>query len=416
LSRFLFVNCSLVLAAIGLPLASQGQTLNQQAQSQANSFWNQRLTRCGDTAYVAFKNGEVDAFKNAQTVVQAQPLNEADRLNGWEWKGVTGFTATATRMWVAHETLGVYGPLGWQPWVPGTGPAGMFGIYTASVEKLHGAWRVVPNPVFPLSEMKAFNCSQIPPEQFDPNSALVQQELKAGACRKFMSAATGGNPIANYDQVNSLQTWINTGIDVKICRDEAGNTVLMKLAFQLYPPEEAIRHLLSLGVDANARNNAGLSAKDIAQQNYNNQLPGGSMAGYDSASFASIGRVINLLQSVLAPQPDQVKKGKKKGDAGLSGSIPGAKEIRGSIDSGRIDDIQKLLRSGVSPNLAIDDYYTLLGAAAYDGQVEIVKLLLNSGADPNLTPKGGASYSPLGLALLQNKGDVADLLRAAGAK
>ena len=86
----------------------------------------------------------------------------------------------------------------------------------------------------------------------------------------------------------------------------------MKLAFQLYPPEDAIRHLLSLGVDVNARNNAGLIAKDLAQQNYNKQLPGGSMAGYDGASFASIGRVIKLLQNSMSSSPAPVGGNQQK--------------------------------------------------------------------------------------------------------
>jgi hypothetical protein len=316
----------------GLPLALPGQTLSQQAQSQANSFWNQRLTRCGDTAYVAFKSGEVDAFKSAQIVVQAQPLNEADRLNGWEWKGVTGFTATATRIWVAHETLGVYGPLGWQPWVPGTGPAGMFGIYTATVEKLHGAWRVVPNPVFPLSEMKAFDCSQMPPERFDPNSALVQNEYREAACRRFMSAGTPINGSGNSsDQLASLRYWMTTikdrsgqdvpgpGVEPKTCRDDNGDTVLMKLAYHQYPPLDAIQYLLGAGVDVNARNFAGETAMSLAEK---------PLAAIRQGGFGSIGdasatsKVISLLQNAMSPSPTQtaivtptVKKLKKKTDA-----------------------------------------------------------------------------------------------------
>ena len=296
----------------GLPLALPGQTLSQQAQIQANSFWS-RLTRCGDTAYVAFKTGEVDAFKNAQIVVQSQPLNEADRLNGWEWKGVTGFTATATRMWVPRETLGVYGPLGWQPWVPGTGPAGMFGIYTASVEKLHGTWRVVPNPAGPWSEMKAFDCSQIPPERFEPNSALVQQAMKARACEKFMAEATGTNPLNTYDHM-ALQRWMNTdpdrqgqpgsGLDPKACRDEKGNTVLM-IAARYGGPVDVIQALLGMGVDINARNYAGETALSLAQE-------AARRAVFNHFNPDEPNRVISLLQNGMTP-PTPQKSPKKKG-------------------------------------------------------------------------------------------------------
>lgn len=56
-----------------LPLALLGQTLDQQAQTQSNNFWNQRMTRCGDSTYIAYKNGEVQAFKNGQIRVQSAP-------------------------------------------------------------------------------------------------------------------------------------------------------------------------------------------------------------------------------------------------------------------------------------------------------------------------------------------------------
>lgn len=110
-----------------------------------------------------------------------------------------------------------------------------------------------------------------------------------------------------------------------------------------------------------------------------------------------------------------------RGAADNGPAKPGAadgspKAIHDAMMYGRIGDIQQLLRSGVGPNYAIDEYYTLLGAAAYNGQLEIVKMLLQAGADPNLTPKGGASYAPLRLALLQNHPDVAAVLRAAGAR
>ena len=107
----------------------------------------------------------------------------------------------------------------------------------------------------------------------------------------------------------------------------------------------------------------------------------------------------------------------KQGKPIVYGTVPASpKEINDSMMYGRTAEIQKMLRSGLGPNFVIDDYHTLLGVAAYWGQMEIVRLLLSSGADPNLTPKGGPSYSPLRLALLQNHPDVAEVLRAAGAK
>jgi hypothetical protein len=249
----------------------------------------------------------------------------------------------------------------------------MFGIYTASVEKLHGTWRVVPNPVFPLGEMRAFDCSQIPPEQFDPNSALVQHEFREAACRRFMSAGSSG--IAGWDQVASLRFWMTTirdrsgqdvpgpGVDPKTCRDDKGNTVLMILAGSLAPPVEAVQALLGMGLDLNARNNAGETALVLARKAAANLTANGLNPGEPN-------RVISLLMNIMDPQP--VHKTLKKKSA-----APGA--VQGSGP-------ESTLWTGIKNGLTAENGYQYFGSALKDAAIPTLKGTV-VGSRPACNPK-----------------------------
>lgn len=268
----------------GLPFVLLGQSLDQQAQGQSNNFWNQRITRCGDTVYIAFKAGDISAFRNGQIRIQAHPLSETDRLNGWEWRGNTALTATATRSWVL--SMG-----GWQEWTAGAG----LGTLNASLEKRQGVWRIVPDSYGPFSMIKPFNCSQVPPERFDPSSASVQDAQKEAACKQFMSAGTGGNPDLPWDD-QRIQGWIQ-GLDLKTCRDANGQTPLMKAAGHMYPKADAVRYLLSMGVDVNARDKAGETALSLTQK----RLYGGSGSyGNSAEQQRNAEEVIGILRSAMS--------------------------------------------------------------------------------------------------------------------
>lgn len=124
-----------------------------------------------------------------------------------------------------------------------------------------------------------------------------QAAVKQADCDRFMAT---GSPIASWDQVASLQVWMNRGVDVRTCRDTDGNTVLMKLAWHQYPSLDAIQHLLTLGVDVNARNNAGETALGLAQKRLALEREGGFYSSGDSEGTA---KVISLLQNAISHQP-----------------------------------------------------------------------------------------------------------------
>ncbi len=275
----------------GLPLVSRGQSLDQQAQNQSNVFWNQRIARCGDTTYVGYKDGNVEAFKNGQIRIQPQSLSPTDQLNGWEWRGTTALTATATRLWSVSGG-------GWQDWTPGAG----MGTLRAAMEKRRGVWSIAPDPYGPFSDIKPFSCSQVPPERFDSGTTYVQDAQKNLACKRFMAV---NNPWGDYQ--NAFR-----GIDVKTCRDDNGRTPLMRSAGDWYPHVEEVRYLLSIGADVNARDNAGETALSLAQK----RLYGGSGSyGNDPHQQELAEQVVSLLRNAMSPQPTQGKTAKKKSAA-----------------------------------------------------------------------------------------------------
>ncbi len=76
--------------------------------------------------------------------------------------------------------------------------------------------------------------------------------------------------------------------------------------------------------------------------------------------------------------------------------------------------VRILLAAGADPNVRDSADYTPLHKAAAHGNVEIVRMLLEHRADPGATRKGGGTA--LQDAREKGHGDVADLLRASGAR
>jgi hypothetical protein len=100
--------------------AAPGST---EAERFAKKYWDERLTKCGDT-YLAhnlspnFTTPEFAIIEYTRVSVWVNPveLSEADKLNGFEWSGGTGFWYTSMRFkpngkakmsdWIDGATLG----------------------------------------------------------------------------------------------------------------------------------------------------------------------------------------------------------------------------------------------------------------------------------------------------------------------
>ncbi|MFZ0964380.1 MAG: hypothetical protein WAO35_26235 [Terriglobia bacterium] len=124
-----------VMLILGAALVSSGCSgvFENEAEQFAKKYWNDRLTDCG-ASYVEHNIAGrpfVFEYKGVSVWVKADELTEADRLNGFEWLGQTGFSASSARI----------------KW-----PNGGFGDWTSTAEdsvrmwKRKGQWEVERRP------------------------------------------------------------------------------------------------------------------------------------------------------------------------------------------------------------------------------------------------------------------------------
>lgn len=94
-----------------------------EAERFANKYWGERLTKCGDT-YLAHNVSPsftpefaITEYKDVSVWVNPNQLSEADKLNGFEWSGGTGFRYTSMRFRPNVKSR-------MSDWIPGASPPG----------------------------------------------------------------------------------------------------------------------------------------------------------------------------------------------------------------------------------------------------------------------------------------------------
>ncbi|MCA1617781.1 MAG: hypothetical protein LC795_00395 [Acidobacteria bacterium] len=150
----------LTLACSSLPGAG-GSSVDAEARREAEKFWATQITKCGDSYYrkevLIKKDGYVIYYqmKDPKVEVLPQPVSEADRLNGVEWKGSTAFIPTASRIWSTEKKA-------WSEW--GKGAWGVPEL-NYGMKKAKGAWSVNTKRDWTREETSKYepvDCSQIP--------------------------------------------------------------------------------------------------------------------------------------------------------------------------------------------------------------------------------------------------------------
>ena len=146
-----------ILLPLVLSVATHAQ-LDQQARQQANSFWNARITKCGEDFYTRDRN-YIHHFRNPRIEVRAGRVSSADRLNGIEYDGFTSFKTELSRTYSPKSTL--YQDAGWSKWSNGfTGSMGGGGL-AADVRKVNGSWNVTPHRSSQAVVLKPVDCSNL---------------------------------------------------------------------------------------------------------------------------------------------------------------------------------------------------------------------------------------------------------------
>jgi hypothetical protein len=157
--------CAAVLTYLSLACLSLtgagGSFGDADARQQAEKFWAAQITKCGDSYYrkeVLIKKDNYVIYyqmKDPKVEVLPQPVSEADRLNGIEWKGTTAFVPGASRIWNTEKK-------GWSDW-----GKGVWGVpdLNYGMGKVKGEWSVNTKRDWTREETSRYelvDCSQIP--------------------------------------------------------------------------------------------------------------------------------------------------------------------------------------------------------------------------------------------------------------
>jgi ankyrin repeat protein len=98
-----------------------------------------------------------------------------------------------------------------------------------------------------------------------------------------------------------------------------------------------------------------------------------------------------------------------------SGALTPGEDLHAAVRTGRLDDVKRLLRSGVDVDARDALGATPLLDAAWLGNSEIVRFLLQQRADPNLRHKQNG-WTPLHAAVLSGHSAIIPILLSAGAR
>jgi ankyrin repeat protein len=201
--------------------------------------------------------------------------------------------------------------------------------------------------------------------------------LKAGANPNLSAGPNSESSFCRAacdNRIDLVQLMLAHGGDVDLVM-ESGNTTLVQCMNKTVSPR-LVEILLKSGGDANAKNGEGATALFQAIQvnrvdlmtvlldnGANPNLPGPKHPLWPSTYKPK------ALQLMLSRGADCKK-------------TPGIMELASSLK--KLESIQILMQSGVSPNVRKDGIYTPLCSAIRDNSADIVTYLLEHGADPNL--------------------------------
>jgi hypothetical protein len=105
--------------------------LAEEAERVAQDYWKKRITQCGESFYTRFNvSGDIGEFKGGSFELRPYPLGEAERLNGYQYSGMTTFKFRVYRIFSGRTNK-------WGNWAYDNGfPFGK------RIVKYKGSWKV----------------------------------------------------------------------------------------------------------------------------------------------------------------------------------------------------------------------------------------------------------------------------------
>lgn len=245
-SNLCALTCSLLLVVACPPLCGQ-QASTAEAIAQIDQFWSKKLTPCGDSLAIRYVAGDWKLLKGGKWTAEQQTLNQADILNGIQWRGITRLTAGQSRVWLPSG--------GWQRWEQGTS----FGEYSVRVMKSNGRWTLLPDSYSAINQMIAPRCSDIPKEPTAENIQAATDARSQKLCQEALSQSV----------INGTRAYLSIARDPNECRDAEGRTLLMLgLIWIGYDSDGSVAAMMQSGADLNVKDNKGWSALRYAVEQY----------------------------------------------------------------------------------------------------------------------------------------------------
>lgn len=130
---------------------NQPVSTQDEAQREASKFWSNYVASCGVSHYVKQSYAIFIELRGFRLTMKYDPITEADRVNGVQAKGVTGYTATSHRFYEKGS---------WQSWGNGL-PQGLNFVSAVRFQKVRGQWKFQPVGYFDQFA-QTVNCGEIP--------------------------------------------------------------------------------------------------------------------------------------------------------------------------------------------------------------------------------------------------------------
>jgi ankyrin repeat protein len=227
--------------------------------------------------------------------------------------------------------------------------------------------------------------------------------LKAGADPNLSAGPDSESPFCKAacdNRIDLVQLMLAHGGDVDLVM-ESGNTTLVQCMNKTVSPR-LVEILLKSGGDANAKNSEGATA--LFQAIQANRVDLMAVLLDNGANPNLPGPKHPLWPSTYKPKALQLMLSR----GADCKKTPGIMELASSLK--KLESIQILMQSGVSPNVRKDGIYTPLCSAIRDNSADIVTYLLEHGADPNLN----AAEYPAFKCITHNRTHFLPQLLAAG--
>jgi len=139
--------------------------INKEASKVASTVIDQMLTKCGEYYIRTDENGGVYEFKNAK--FKAVPnYTEADKLNGFEWKGWIGMDCLAFRGGSTQTGK-------WNPWSLCNGAS----MVNVEMAKKNGQWVIFLTSRLTNHPMEVASPHPFPVEQYTNKLRVSCQQL-----------------------------------------------------------------------------------------------------------------------------------------------------------------------------------------------------------------------------------------------